>query len=163
MKLKLTKKRIILIAAAGLAGFVVIAWLLLSGPRMRNQPSLRAFETQVNLPPEQSITYSPGEKAGDAEPTAVENTSANFQKGRTYYGYYCIFCHGTLGKGNGPVGQSYIPKPADLSNDSIRKYNFAQLYNASFYGTGHDPVMERVVPKEFRPHILLYIQEQFGR
>lgn len=159
--MKLTKKRIILIAAAGLAGFVVIVWLLFSGPRMRNQPSLRAFETQANLPPEHSVIYSPG-KADAENPDLIENSETSFSNGKTYYGYYCIFCHGTLGDGNGPVGQSFVPKPADLSNDSIRAYNFNQLYKAAFTGTGHDPVLERVVPEEFRPYILLYVREQFG-
>ena len=29
--------------------------------------------------------------------------------GKNVYGYYCAFCHGTDGAGNGPVGRSYVP------------------------------------------------------
>ena len=162
MKLKLNKKTILLAIAAGLAGFTAVAWLLLTGPRMHKQPSLRAFETQVNLPPEQSVAYSWNRKSV-SEMEAIANTDGNVQKGKVYYGYYCILCHGTFGKGNGPVGQSYIPKPADLTADSIRNYNFSELRKASFSGTGHDRVMERVVPEEYRPFILLYIQQQYGQ
>lgn len=161
MKLKLTKKRVILVVGVLLAGFVVIAVLLLSGPHMRNQPSLRAFETEVNLPPEHSVTYPSAKK--DVENTEmIEINATSVSKGKTYYGYYCVFCHGALGNGNGPVGQSYVPKPADLNSDSIQRYSTEKLYRASFTGTGHAPVLERVVPEEFRPYIIIYVQQNFG-
>ena len=54
----MNKKKFILMAAALVAGLIVVGTLLLSGPHMIDQPSLRAFETPMNLPPENSVFYN---------------------------------------------------------------------------------------------------------
>ena len=158
----MNKKLLLIIAVTIFALTVTAAILLLSGPRMRNQPSLRAFETPVNLPPEGSVLYS-HTKSSAEEIIMPETTTENLNKGETYYGYYCIFCHGEDGKGNGPVGQSYTPKPSDLTNDSLQHYSVTDLYLRSFTGVGHEPVLERVVPEDFRKYILAYVREEFGK
>ena len=40
-------------------------------------------------------------------------------RGRVYYNYYCVFCHGDNGQGDGPVGYSYMPAPTDLHAPKI--------------------------------------------
>jgi mono/diheme cytochrome c family protein len=37
------------------------------------------------------------------------------QKGKTLYEQHCLNCHGTGGKGDGPIGQSLIPPAANLT------------------------------------------------
>ncbi len=158
----MNKKLLLIIGVTVFLLSVVAAVLLFTGPRMRNQPSLRAFETAVNLPSENSVFYSHN-KFSPENIQLPDATIENLAKGRTYYGYYCIFCHGSDGKGNGPVGKSYTPKPADLTSDSLRKYSTADLYRSSFTGIGHEPVMERVVPTQFRKYILTYVIEEFEK
>ena len=158
----MNKKLLLIIAISVFLLTIVAAVLLLSGPHMRNQPSLKAFEAPVNLPPEGSVFYS-HKKISAEEIVKPETSVENLGKGETYYGYYCIFCHGGDGKGNGPVGQSYIPKPADLTSDSLQNYSVAELYRRSFTGVGHEPVLERVVPEDFRKYILAYVREEFGK
>ncbi len=157
---EMNKKLLLIIAISVFLLTIVAAVLLLSGPHMRNQPSLRAFESAVNLPAENSVAYGIV-KFSPEDIVMPETTGVNLNKGKTYYGYYCIFCHGEDGKGNGPVGQSYIPKPSDLTSDSLQNYSVADLYKHSFTGIGHEPVLERVVPEDFRKFILVYVREEF--
>ncbi len=154
-------RKILLIVAGIVVVFTITAAiLLLSGPHMRQQPSMRAFETTMALPPVNSEFYS--HNPLDAEDILIpESTPLNLNKGKIYYGYYCVFCHGENGRGNGPVGQSYVPGPSDLSGDSMVIFSPAELYRRSFKGVGHEPVMERVIPEDFRKYILTYIQSGF--
>lgn len=158
--MKLTTTKIVLLAIPGLAVAVAVVLLLFSGPRMRTQPSLKAFQSKVNLPPGSSVPYTPAGPV-DSPVEVKEATATSTEKGKTYYGYYCVFCHGEDGKGNGPVGESYMPRPADLTSDSIRNYSLSKLYDASFTGIGHSPVLENVIPGEHKSSILIYLKEGF--
>jgi mono/diheme cytochrome c family protein len=61
------------------------------------------------------------------QPTPVTNTQANpvlpdaksVQAGQALYSTYCVACHGIFGKGDGPVGLTLNPRPADLSYHAI--------------------------------------------
>lgn len=139
---------------------IVVVVLLMTGPRMRFQPSVQAFERKMAYSPE-NITpffYCQFDTTTMVIPAESEE---NILRGRTYYEYYCYFCHGRQGDGNGEVGRSYVPKPADLSVGSLSKLSSGKLYEASFTGTGHSPVLERVIPYEHRPFILRYLMHEF--
>jgi cytochrome c553 len=137
---------------------ITVTILLFTGPRMSYQPSVRSFDEEMPLPPEDVVSFS-HQKFDPRTVTFPVITKENLEKGRIYYTYYCVFCHGTDGKGNGEVGKSYIPKPAELKN--IAGLEKDQLYYKSFTGIGHSPVLERVVPYKHRPFILVFIQEEF--
>jgi len=79
-------------------------------------------------------------------------------RGRIYYDYYCVFCHGTDGRGNGPVGQSYMPKPSDLTDPSVQRQSDGELLRKSLTGTGHEPVLARVIPPEHRWYLVSYVR-----
>ncbi len=124
---------------------------------MRYQPGLKTYESLRRLPPEDAIPYGrPGTDSADLKIPAY--THQNMMQGKVYYQYYCLFCHGDKGKGDGQVGLGYVPKPADLTTDSIKNFEAVKLYKSSFTGTGHSPVLERVVPPEDRKYIMLYIR-----
>jgi cytochrome c553 len=148
------KRTILLLTFAGLS-FIAAAILLMSGPRMRYQPSIRAFETTMPYPPGNSIEFFAYDTTIASMPVASEE---NIKKGQTYYIYYCSFCHGNDLKGNGEVGKSYMPKPSDLSGEIIRSYSTEKLYLASFTGTGHSPVLQRIIPYDYRQYILIYLR-----
>ncbi|MHB1458658.1 MAG: c-type cytochrome [Armatimonadota bacterium] len=88
----------------------------------------------------------------------VVSKSSQVDDGRIFYGYYCRMCHGVQGDGNGPVGESYVPKPADLSQPAIRKLTDDELTRRMLHGRGHDPVMEQTVPLERRKPIVEYVR-----
>ncbi len=60
-------------------------------------------------------------------PIASTNSQANpilpdarsIAAGQVLYSTYCVLCHGVFGKGDGPVGLTLNPRPADLSYHAI--------------------------------------------
>ena len=145
-----------------LSALIMALCLSSCAPHMYNQASLRPFKQQ--LPPmPKGATPIQGRaaslvlqeartgKSATATPTTLKN-------GRIYYGYYCLMCHGEKGDGNGPVGQSYVPKPTDLTSPSARKMTDAQLYVGMLTGIGHDPVMTGTVPRDHRWPLVAYIR-----
>jgi hypothetical protein len=158
--MKISKFKILAGAIFGVIIFMTILTLLFKGPRMRVQPSVRAFETAAANPPEDAVPFDT--IAFDASGFSLPQPSEdNIARGRVYYNYYCVFCHGENGDGEGEVGKSYVPRPANLSSDSIQNLSVHELYIRSFTGTGHSPVLERVVPNAHGPYVLLYITEEF--
>jgi hypothetical protein len=149
------------IAAVALGGMVV-AYLLFTGPHMKNQPSLKDYEA---LPPPlpagaTPVNPLPGmSTVPDSASNPLPATPVNLARGKVYYGYYCLFCHGEKGNGEGPVGDSYVPKPADLNADSIRTLTDRALYTAMLIGVGHEPVLARVVAPEHRWYLVLFVRE----
>ena len=60
--------------------------------------------------------------------------------------------------GNGPVGESYFPAPADLRTGKVSHYSDGRLLRAMLTGIGHEPVLERVVPPRHRWCLVLYVR-----
>lgn len=141
-----------------LAGFLVftgvIGYLLFTGPRMKIQPSLQAYNSVMPLPAKGSVPLeSPWPQP---ESWSVPASAANLARGKVYYEYYCVSCHGDSGSGDGPVGQSYTPVPSDLRSPKLAGYSDEQYLRAMLTGVGHSPSLERIVPPVHRPYLLLY-------
>ena len=137
------------------------AYLLFTGPRMKVQPHIRAFQTRAPALPDgvvlaQSLPALPTLEEARPLVNPLPATPANLARGKIYYQYYCAFCHGARGRGDGPVGQSYVPVPADLAAPRVRAYSDGQYLRAMLTGVGHEPVLERVVPPEHRWPLVLY-------
>lgn len=49
----------------------------------------------------------------------VPPTSSNIARGKTLFLQNCAFCHGTQGKGNGPVGNVFMPHPPNLARKKL--------------------------------------------
>jgi len=157
------KKYIIGLGIVILIGLAVSAYLLFTGPHMENQENLRTFEKSELLPPPHSVPVESIPELPDAgEVNPLQNTPENFNRGRVYYNYYCVFCHGEYHDGDGPVGKSYIPKPADLNKDSIKGMKDAQLVKSMLTGVGHSPVLERVIPYKYWWYLSLYVKNYNG-
>jgi mono/diheme cytochrome c family protein len=146
----------------------VMSYVLYEGPRMRMQPNVRTYMVEVPALPKGMVVASapdgaPHSKAPSADAAAAlanpELTAADSAAhGKVYYQYYCLFCHGEAGDGNGPVGESYVPKPADLRTSKITGYLDGQVLRAMLVGVGHEPVLEKVVPDEHRWPLVAYVR-----
>lgn len=133
-------------------------------PRMVDQPSVKPFEKAMpDAPPNQVPFSGPGAPgAAQQQASAVANpvrpSPQSVERGRLYYGYYCLMCHGVDGHAPGPVGESYVPPPADLTSAKVAAMSDGALARAMVTGTGHDPVLESTVAVERRWHTVNYLR-----
>ena len=157
------KKFISTFLVLALLVLAIAGYLIFTGPRMKIQPGMRTFGQSMSLPPDGTI---PVETTMPAAPTPEEldafaglpATEKNLRDGEVVYGYYCIFCHGKQGAGDGPVGKSYVPHPADLRKARVSSLSDKELLKAMFTGIGHEPVMGKVVPPDYRSLLILYVR-----
>ncbi|MCC6443278.1 MAG: c-type cytochrome [Armatimonadetes bacterium] len=149
---------------AGLAALCALTVLCAScGPRMRDQASILPFEQAMPPMPAGTVstkgrmaTFTQTQAALASAPVAP--TARSIGDGKIFYRYYCLMCHGEKGDGNGPVGESYVPKPADLASPKIAAMTDGQLYRAMLRGKGHDPVMNQTVRLEYRWPLVAYVR-----
>lgn len=147
-----------------LVSFFMYLRLMFTGPHMIAQPHVLSFERKMPLPPEGIVPVERDYKTppSPARAAALENplpvTKENISRGKVYYGYYCLFCHGENGNGHGPVGQSYMPRPVDLRASGIREEKDGILLRKMLMGPGHEPVLSRVIPPDHRWYLVLYIR-----
>ena len=142
-------------------------YILYKGPRMTTQHHVRDFQMIMPARPAGAVTVVPPDKLPSAGQTAqlqnpLQSNTENVTRARVYYQYYCVFCHGDSGAGDGPVGQSYIPRPADLRTKKVAGYGDGQLLLSMLTGIGHEPVLARVVPPEHRWYLVLFVRSLTG-
>lgn len=153
---------IVLIVAAVIA--IVVLYLMFSNPRMRVQPKIVSQQARMPAMPrgivpvsfEPSLVPSPQAVAQWRNP--LPDAGHTRQTGRVYYGYYCAFCHGATGRGDGPVGNSYTPAPTDLALPQVRTLSDGALYRAMLTGIGHEPVLDYVIEPKVRWYIVRYVR-----
>lgn len=161
MKTKIMVAGALFVAAA--VTFTALV-LLMSGPHMFQQKHIRTYAAAMPLPPPGAVPLNPAYEPIPSQKEARELTNpivageAALAIGKTYYEYYCIFCHGAVGKPDTPVARGYVPAPSDLTTQKVRTMPDGELLRAMLTGEGHEPVLEQVVPAEARWYIVLYVK-----
>jgi mono/diheme cytochrome c family protein len=153
---------VLFLAAAG-----GLFYLMFVNPRMRVQDKATPYRAVVPRLPEQVV---PVEAVAAPEPLALEAQGPNPQPdteqtrriGQVHYGNYCLFCHGRDGRGDGPVGRSYVPTPADLTAAPVQSLSDAALYHAMLTGVGHEPVLPYVILPDAPWYIVRYVRSLRG-
>ncbi len=92
----------------------------------------------------------------------VENpykaTPESIARGKVMYGIYCSTCHGASGKGEGLVGQKYVP-PTDLTTEYVQdKLDGDIYYTITNGGLAIMPSYGDSMNKPDRWHIVNYIK-----
>lgn len=140
----------------------LFGYVLYKGPRMSVQHHFRDFQFIPPTLPAGTVSVEPAAKlpgiGGSAPGGSLAGGAGAIERGRVYYRYYCVFCHGESGAGDGAVGRSYHPAPPDLRLGKVAAYVEAELLRAMLTGVGHEPVLERVVPPEHRSHLALFVR-----
>jgi hypothetical protein len=139
-------------------------YLMFSGPHMLVQPIIKTYQAEMPLMDSNTIAQNPippvpSEAIAAKLKNPLEPTPQNLVTGKTYYTYYCLACHNDNGDGFGPVGYSYVPVPADLRSKKIASYSDGQIVRKMLLGPGHQPVLNRIVPADYRWHLALYVKE----
>jgi copper transport protein len=66
------------------------------------------------------LVFNQSAQADAGEPiNPVPPSSSSIQAGQALYVDNCLVCHGPLGKGDGPIGLTLNPRPADLSQHAV--------------------------------------------
>jgi mono/diheme cytochrome c family protein len=159
-----------IVSIIGLAIAISVLYLMLSGPRMRVQPKLVPLQAWLPrmpagvVPVASEATGVPSIEEAAALRNPLPDTERTRRTGEVYYSYYCAFCHGGTGRGDGPVGDSYVPVPADLATMQVQTLSDGALYRAMLVGVGHEPVLPDVIRPEMRWYIVSYVRSlQRGR
>ena len=91
-------------------------------PDMADSPTVKPQQDYLD-PPEgsvawKSLIYPKTREESEALLTnklrGSKNEDKHLQKGKEIWRYYCYTCHGTEGKGDGPITTKY-PKPPDIT------------------------------------------------
>ena len=166
--------------AAPLAAMLLCAALAASGALnalpwnddMKDQPSVKTQESQVELPAE-SVPSDGGELDGPADLpelvrarlSAGERLSgplpaddADEDRGPLMYETYCQVCHGAAGAGDGSVGQKYNPQPMDLTLPYVQNQPDGQLFYTITHGGVVMPSYRFAMSKEDRWRIVRYLR-----
>jgi mono/diheme cytochrome c family protein len=131
--------------------------------RMKDQESVRTYEAEPPEMPEGTIPTTGGyEVLKASKPENLRNPLPSTQevvgKGRTGYGYFCVMCHGPEADGNGTVGQSFAPLPADLKSSYVQRQRDGVLFYRMSMGYKRHPLLADTIAEEDRWAIVTYIR-----
>jgi copper transport protein len=92
----------------------------------------------------------------------VPPNRASIEEGQAIYRVQCVNCHGPNGRGDGPVGLTLQPPPADLyAHTQPGVHPDGTLYEWISFGFGESSVMpqfENILTEEERWHVVNYIR-----
>lgn len=80
-------------------------------------------------------------------------------KGKTLYITYCTVCHGTTGKGDGPVGGGLTPKPANHSSQKVQSQTDGTIFWKLTNGRAPMAAYKDILKEEQRWQLVNYIRE----
>lgn len=132
---------------------------------MADQPSFGYQEGPRLLPPEGSVAIL-------AEPIVLDSIPANpipadevsLQRGEILYSIHCSLCHGTTGRGDGPIAAYYEKQStSDLTASYIAFLFDGNLYRTISQGFGQMPgLSENLTPRE-RWDVINYLRTLEGK
>lgn len=145
---------------------LALAWLAsgCSG-QMADQPSFKTGKLAL-LPASGSLPLDPPKPWAYRLPpgTATASspllgTEAELLAGKELYRDYCGFCHGPEGRGDGPVGEVYAPRPADLHLARLISATDGRLFEVITNGYSTMPAFYQRLSPEQRWRIVAYVRE----
>ncbi len=140
-----------------LAVLLILVVLLLAGcnyGRMRDDEASQAYNQEFPRMPKESIPIDGGVRVErEANPMELVNglpaTPETTAFGAERYGFYCVQCHGVRADGNGTVGQSFAPLPANLKSSQVREQEDGELfYKIRFGFNRHPPLYSTLSDRE---------------
>jgi mono/diheme cytochrome c family protein len=142
--------------------FLSLSWGCDYG-RMYDQDVIKTYGREVpKMDPRTAPIEDGFHKLANADPGSLENplpySNASLERGARAYGYYCIQCHGPNADGNGTVGQSFTPLPADLASPSTISQKDGELYAKVRLGFKRHPVLFSTVSARDGWAMILYLR-----
>jgi mono/diheme cytochrome c family protein len=134
--------------------------------RMRETPGVKPHEAPL-LVQEPGIVPMHGGDATYRLTPAVDlasplnrQASTTIARGKDLYHVYCAQCHGINFDGNGTVGQSFQPLPANLRGPAVQAKTEGELFKSISFGIpgGRQPALDTTILPDDRWHIIAFIQ-----
>lgn len=144
---------------------------------MQDQPSMKPQDSvvesnQTSVPVGGKDGYPPPKdiielvrarlEAGKTLVNPHPKSPESLARGREMYQLHCLVCHGEQGRGNGPVGQKFVPQPMELNLDYVQLQPDGQLFYTISHGSIAMPFYRQAMPAEDRWHLVNFIKEVFG-
>jgi copper transport protein len=107
------------------------------------------------------VFYRPSSAAQAGQVNPIPPNVASVGQGQALYDRNCVPCHGPTGKGDGPVGLTLNPHPADLSQHAVPGvHTDGQLYDWISHGFPGSamPAFASTLTEEERWHLVNYIR-----
>ncbi len=160
---------LVIVLVIALAVAIVVLYLMFVGPHMRTQIKIVPYQAVMPALPDGvlPVVVKPPAVPSEKSVTQLRNplpaTQRTIENGQVYYGYYCVFCHGVDGRGDGPVGRSYTPAPTDLTAPRVVGLSDGVLYRAMLTGAGHEPVLGYVIDPRMHWYLVSYVRHLQAR
>ena len=144
---------------------------------MQDQPSMKPQDSLVaeindSIPVGGRDVYPPPKDvielvrarldAGRTLVNPIAISPESLARGREMYETHCIVCHGAQGRGNGPVGQKFVPQPMELNLDYVQLQSDGQLFYTISHGSLAMPFYRQAIAAQDRWQLVNFIKEVFG-
>ncbi len=135
--------------------------------KFKDQPSLRPYEIEFPGMPAGAIPVTGGlQMLRDMDGKEIHNPlpyhPESVRQGAVSYGYFCIMCHGANADGNGTVGQSFYPLPANLKQTAVQNQSDGELFYKITFGFKRHPPLAQTVAEPDRWDIINYLRSLTG-
>jgi len=151
------------------AAFIVLlafAFFALFGcnyAEMRDDEAVQAYNEEFPQMPKKTIPVNGGiwvER--EANPMELVNPQADDSKmvarGLERYRFYCVQCHGPMLDGNGTVGQSFAPLPANLKSSQVQEQSDGEIFYKIRFGFNRHPPLYSTLTKDETWAIVRYVR-----
>lgn len=101
-------------------------------------------------------------RAGRELHNPFEATAAALERGREIYQNFCAVCHGSGGKGDGPVARRGYPPPPSLLADNAKDMQDGRMFHIITYGLPNMPSYAAQVERKGRWQAIIYIRKLQG-
>lgn len=134
--------------------------------RMRETPGVKPHEDPLLILETGIVPIHGGDAAYRLMPTTDlfsplnMKASTTIARGQALYRVYCAQCHGINYDGNGTVGQSFQPLPANLLSAGVQSKSEAELFKSISFGipNGRQPALDTTITQDDRWYIIAFVQ-----
>jgi mono/diheme cytochrome c family protein len=155
---------------AALLALLALASLTLFGcyyAEMRDDEAVQAYNQEFPQMPKKTIPVDGGiwvER--ESNPMELINplagNSGMVARGSERYRFYCVQCHGPALDGNGTVGQSFAPLPANLKSSEVLDQSDGEIFYKIRFGFNRHPPLYSTLTDDETWAVVLYMRSIKG-
>ena len=136
--------------------------------RMKDDEAVETYQAKLPEMPKKTVPTTGGnwiirESIPDDLVNPLPESSEVIATGAQRYGFYCIHCHGPRGEGDGTVGQSFAPLPANLTSAEVQRQSDGQLFYSISFGFKRHPPLFATATDDERWAVIRYMRALAGR